>query len=877
MATPDPEPQPAAAAAPPDETAAAAPPAEAAPAALPDEAAPAALPIEAVLPALTAALRQGPNAVLAAPPGAGKTTRVPLALMGEPWAAQGRILMLEPRRIAARAAAERLAAQLGERPGGRVGYRIRGESRTGPATRIEVVTEGILTRLLQADPELPGIAAILFDEIHERSIHSDLGLALALEVQAGLRPGLRLLPMSATLDTAAFARLLGGAPVIESAGRAHAVETRWAGRPLPRSRGALETAMAETVLAALAETAAAPGGDILAFLPGAGEIRRTARLLAARAPELPVCPLYGALSFERQRAALAPDPQGRRRVVLATAIAETSLTVAGVRVVIDGGRARRQRVHPATGMGRLVTVPVSRAEAEQRRGRAGRLGPGLCYRLWSRAEEGALPAAAPAEILEADLAPLALEIAAWGAEPGRLAFLDPPPAPAMAEARALLAGLGALDAEGRITAHGRRLAERPAHPRLAHMLETAAAEGLAAEAALLAALLADRDPLPPGSGADLGLRLAALAGRGTPPGADAGVVARLREEARRLAPGARRPDPARARAAAGPLLARAYPDRVALRRSHEPGTEPRYLLSGGRGARIAAEDALAGQRLMVAAELEDTVPEATIRRAAPITEAELRAIHGPAIGWVSEARWSRREGRVVARQQERFGRIALDDRIWRDAPPEALGAALAEGIRDRGIAALPWGPAAARLRARMRWLAAQPGPLAARLPDWSDAGLLARLDAWLTPHLAGLRRIEDCARIDLAALLRADLGWELAEAAARAAPESFETPLGNRIAIDYDREIPTLSVRVQEMFGVTRHPSVGDPPIALVVELLSPARRPVQLTRDLPGFWAGSYAEMAKDMRAQYPRHPWPEDPAAAAPTRRARPRGGRR
>ncbi len=827
-----------------------------------------ALPIDAVLPDLRAALAAGTAAVLVAPPGAGKTTRVPLALLHEPWVRGGRILMLEPRRIAARAAAERLAESLGERPGGAVGYRIRGESRIGRDTRIEVVTEGVLTRLLQSDPELPGVAAILFDEIHERSIHSDLGLALALEVQGALRPELRLLAMSATLDAAAVSGLLGGAPVIESEGRLHPVETRWLDRPPPRARGAFEGAMADLIVRALAETAHAPGGDVLAFLPGAGEIRRVEALLAGRLPGVALRPLYGALPAEAQRTALLPEPDGRRRVVLATAIAETSLTVAGVRIVVDGGRARRQRVHPATGMGRLVTVPVSRAEAEQRRGRAGRLGPGLCYRLWSRAEEGALPEAAPAEILEADLAPLALELAAWGAEPADLAFLDPPPAPAMAEARALLEGLGALDAGGRITPHGRRLAELPAHPRLAEMLVRGEAAGLGGEAALLAALLADRDPFPRGLGSDLGARLAALAGDRAPEGTDRGALARIRAEARRLSRA--RADPARARAAAGRLLAHAYPDRIGLRR---PGEAARHLLSGGRGARLRAEDPLAGARLLVAAELEDAGREAEIRLAAPIAEAELREVLGARIGWVSEARWSKREGRVVARREERLGAIALASRIWTDAPAEALGAALVEGIRARGLDALPWPDAARRLLARVRWLAAGTGPLAARLPDWSETGLLARLEDWLAPHLAGLARIEETAGVDLAGALRADLGWELAQEVDRAAPERIETPLGSRIAIDYARAEPTLSVRVQELFGTTEHPTTGDPPVPLVLELLSPAGRPVQITRDLPGFWTGAWAEVAREMRARYPRHPWPDDPAAAAPTRRAKPR----
>jgi len=826
------------------------------------------LPIEAALPALTAALRAGPNAVLAAPPGAGKTTRVPLALMAEPWAA-GRILMLEPRRLAARAAAERMAETLGEPVGHRIGYRIRGEARVSAATRVEVVTEGILTRRLQSDPELVGVAAVIFDEIHERSIHSDLGLALCLEVQGALRPDLRLLAMSATLDIARMSALMGDAPGIESAGRMHAVETRWLDHPAPKSGPGFAVAVADLVLAALGQGQ----GDALVFLPGAGEIARVAERLAGRT-EAALRPLHGAMPFAEQRRALLPEPDGRRRVVLATAIAETSLTVAGVRIVVDGGRSRRARVAPSTGMSRLVTEPVSRAEADQRRGRAGRTAPGTCWRLWTRGEEGGLPAFAPPEILAADLAPLALELAVWGVEDASaLAFADPPPETALAEARGLLGALGALDAAGRVTAHGRAMAGLAAHPRLAHMLIKGDEAGLGAEAALLAALLAERDPLrgPGRAPCDIGLRLAALL---APKRFEAEHVWRLdrpaaeriRAEARRLAPG--RPDALRARAAAGRLLALAYPDRVGLRRS---GEAPRWLLSGGRGAAMAADDPLSGQRLIVAADLDDTGREATLRLAAPLEQADLRAVHGDAIGWVDRAEWSRREGRVVARSREMFGRLALAERHWRDAPAEALGAALAEGIRERGLDALPWSASAVSLRQRVCWLKAQGGALAERLPDWSDAALLADLDDWLTPWLAGMTRIEEVGGIDLAAALGARLPEDVARAVERATPARFETPLGQRLRLDYDAEVPVLRLRVQELYGVAAHPCVGDPPVPLLLELLSPAGRAVQVTRDLPGFWAGSWAEVVREMRARYPRHDWPDDPAAAVPTLRRR------
>jgi len=815
------------------------------------------LPIDDALPELLGALRAAGRAVLQAPPGAGKTTRVPLALL-EAGLAPGRIVMLEPRRLAARAAAERMAETLGEPAGRTVGYRIRGESRISAGTRIEVVTEGILTRMLQSDPGLEGIGAVLFDEFHERSLNADLGLALAWEVRQALRPDLLILVMSATLDAAPVAAFLDDAPVVTAEGRAFPVETRWLGRPAGEMR--FEAAIAGQVAAAWGETE----GGILAFLPGEAEIRRVEAILRERLPPAArIRPLYGAMDFAAQRAAILPERAGRK-VVLSTAIAETSLTIEDIRVVVDGGRARRARFDPASGMSRLVTERVSRAEAEQRRGRAGRVAPGVCYRLWTRGEEGALPAFPPAEIEVADLAGLALELALWGTPSGEgLAFLTPPSPAALAEARALLADLGALGAEGRITDHGRALAAMPLHPRLGHMLARAGKD-----AATLAAMLAERDPLR-GAPADLALRLEAVA---DPRRFEAehlwpvhrGAVERIRAEARRL----ERLAPAAAEGLSpGGMAALAYPDRIGLRR---PGEAPRYLLSGGRGAVLPEGDPLAGARLIVATDLDGDPREARIRQAAALTEAELRRLHGDRIVLEEVCAWSRRENRVVARRQERFGALVLDDRPWPEAPPAALAAAAAEGVRALGLQALGWPEAAGRLRAR----AAMLGAAGEDLPDLSDAALLERLDDWLLPHLGGVRTAADLRAFDPLPALRQHLGHEALARIDRLAPAEFETPLGRRVPIDYSGGAPGIAVRLQEMFGVTAHPVVGPGRTPLRVTLLSPAGRPVQTTTDLPGFWATSYADVRKEMRGRYPRHPWPEDPTQAAPTLRAKPRG---
>lgn len=811
------------------------------------------LPIHDAIPALIAALRKGGRAVLQAPPGAGKTTVVPLEMLNA-GLTQGRIVMLEPRRLAARAAAERMAETLGERVGETIGYRIRGEAALSRATRIEVVTEGILTRMIQSDPDLPGVGAVIFDEFHERSLNADLGLALCLEVAGALREDLILLAMSATLDAAPVAHLMGDVAVITSSGRSHPVETRWLPRPLPKGQR-FETALADLVAGAVAETE----GGVLVFLPGEGEIRRVEALLAGRLPgDCRIRPLFGAMDFAAQRAAIAPATTGRK-VVLATAIAETSLTIEDIRVVVDGGRARRARFDPGSGMSRLVTEPVTRAEATQRAGRAGRIAPGLCYRLWTRGEEGALRAFPPPEIEAADLAGLALELALWGAQPDALPFLTPPHPASLAEAQALLGLLGALDAEGRITTHGRVLAGLPLHPRLAHMLVLAGPE-----AAPLAALLADRDPLTRDAPVDLGLRLAAVKdphahAERSPHPANRATIERIRTEAKRLSRQTGRAEqPA---LSAAQCAALAYPDRIGLRRK---GAAPRYVLSGGKGAVMPEGDPFAGLRLIVATDLDGDPREARIRQAIEISEAEIRALFADRIVWHDLCLWDRRERRVIARRQERLGALALDDRHWADVPAHTIARAMLEGVRDLG---LTWSDAARRFAARVT-LARRQAP---DLPDMTDAALLDSLEDWLLPCLDGVKTAQDWRRFDMTEALRARLSWDQTQALDRAVPAHFTTPLGRRIAIDYSSEAPEITLRLQEMFGQTTHPAVAGVPLR--VTLLSPGHKPVQTTMDLPGFWASSYGDVRKEMRGRYPRHPWPEDPTAADPTLRAKPR----
>jgi len=811
---------------------------------MPDALPPDALPIDPVLPDLITALRRAGRAVLQAPPGAGKTTRVPLAMLAA-GLTPGRIVMLEPRRLATRAAAERMASALGETVGTTVGYRMRGEARVSAATRIEVVTEGILTRMIQSDPELPGIGALIFDEFHERSLNADLGLALAWESRGALRPDLILLVMSATLDAAPVASMLDDAPIITAAGRAYPVDLHWRDRPLPAG-SRLEPAVADLILQALTDTT----GGILVFLPGEGEIRRTEALLKGRLPAGCVAqPLYGAMPFAAQQAAIAPQATGRK-LVLATAIAETSLTIPDIRVVIDAGKARRARFDPGSGMSRLVTESVTKAEATQRAGRAGRVAPGTCFKLWTKGEDGALAAFAPPEIAAADLAGLALELALWGSDD--LAFLTSPPDVGLTRARDLLRDLGAFDSAGHITAHGRALAALPLHPRLGHMLLHAGSQ-----AAPLAALLAERDPLR-GAPVDLSLRIGALRGIRGPFEANHQVLDRIKAESTRLARGL--PDlPA---LSLGAQAALAYPDRIGLRRK---GGEARYILSGGKGAVLAADDPMAGARLIVATDLDGDLREARIRQAVQLDEGDLRALYADRIRRITQCQWSRREGRVMARRQEQFGALVLDDTVWADAPDSDIALAMLDGVRDLGLRIEG---AAALFRARVQ-LARASLPT---LPDLSEAALTDSLQDWLLPWLGGVRTAAEWRRFDLLGPLRALLDHGQMQALDRIAPPAFSTPLGRHVAIDYSGETPEITLRLQEMFGVTQHPMIGQTPLR--VTLLSPGGKPLQTTADLPGFWATSYSDVRKDMRGRYPRHPWPEDPTVAEPTLRAKPRG---
>ncbi|MGQ0659864.1 ATP-dependent helicase HrpB [Sphingosinicella sp.] len=808
-----------------------------------------ALPIASVLPALLAALREGSNAVLVAPPGAGKTTAVAPALLGEPWCT-GEILLLSPRRLAARAAAERMAELAGETAGGLIGYATRLDSKRSARTRITVLTEGIFLSRLQSNPELKGVSAVLFDEAHERSLDGDFGLALAIDAQSGLRPDLRLLVMSATLDGARFGTLMNDAPVVESEGRAHSVEIVHLGRA---AEARIEAAMASAIRRAFAERP----GDLLAFLPGVAEIERTAERLNLP-PDVDLHRLHGTLDPAAQRAAIRAAPPGRRKIVLATSIAETSLTLDGVRIVVDSGLARRPRYDRAAGLTRLVTERASQAAVAQRAGRAGRQAPGAVYRLWEAAATASPPRFDPPEILEADLSALLLDCALWGvADPRALRWLDPPPEAAVTEARRRLASLGAIDEAGRPTAHGRAIAALPLPPRLAHMMIEAEARGWGVTAAEVAVLLSERGL--GGSDADLELRLRRWRG-------DKGRRAKAARGLARNWLKLTSASAAKLVAAGGEIgacVALAFPDRVARRRD---ATGADWLSVGGRGFRLDPADPLARNAWLAVAEVSGAAGGARILAAAPIDQEAVESLFVVRIETGAKVDFDPATGAVRASHGRRLGAITLSGGQDSRAEPAAIEAALLDGVRTYGVDLLPWGEAARSLRVRAGFARRHESSL----PDLSDPAFIADLDQWLPPLLAGLRRLDGIDAGALTAALEARLGWPGRQEVERIAPSHFETPAGSRHPIDYDAEAgPTVTVRVQALFGIAEHPTVGGVP--LVLSLTSPAGRPIQTTRDLPGFWRGSWAMVAKEMRGRYPRHPWPDDPAAAPPTLRTK------
>jgi len=811
------------------------------------------LPIDDVLPEIARALALRTRAVLVAPPGAGKTTRVPLALLDEDFARAGRILVLEPRRLAARAAAERMAATLGQRVGETVGLRVRLQSLVSAATRIEVVTEGVFARMIVDDPELSGVSAVLFDEFHERSLDADLGLALALDAQSGLREDLRIVVMSATLDGARVAKLMQGAAEIESVGRAFPVETRHVGREASLR---IEDQVVRTVLAALAQER----GSILVFLPGQGEITRVAAMLAERVrdPLVEMAPLYGALDARTQDRAVAPAAPGRRKVVLATSIAETSLTIEGVRVVIDSGLMRVPRFEPDLGLTRLETVRVSRANADQRRGRAGRVEPGVCYRLWEEAAEGGLQPYAQPEILSADLSGFALDLALWGvADPSALAFLDPPPRAAMAEARALLGRLGALDADGRVTDEGRAMARLALPPRLARMLVDAGREGAGALAAEIATLIGERGL--GGNAVDLNAR---LEGFRRDRSARAEDARRLAQRLARQAGGGK--TGGLEAGAPGVWLARAFPDRIAMAR----GKAGEFLMANGRAASVEPHDGLAREAFLAVGEVMGRAGSARIGLAAPLSAEEVEGI--VAVETIDELTFDRAAAALRHRRKRRFGALTLSQQTLPVPANAAAARALAEGVLGLGVERLPWTKALQQWRGRVAFLRrAEPeGWL-----DLSDAALAA--PDWLAPYVVGKTALADIGADDLDAALKAPFDYAAQQKLEREAPTHFTAPTGNAFALDYEAEGgPAVALRVQEVYGLTRHPALAAGRVPLTLHLLSPAHRPIQITRDLPGFWKGSWASVRADLRGRYPRHLWPENPAEAVATARAKPRG---
>jgi len=856
------------------------------------------LPIDAVLDELARTLAGNNAAVVVAPPGAGKTTRVPLALLDEPWVKNRKIIVLEPRRLAARASAERMAHTIGERVGETVGYRVRFGSKVSRATRIEVVTEGIFSRQILDDPELSDVAAVLFDEFHERSLDADLGLALARDAQTGLRDDLRILVMSATLDGARVAKLLGDAAVIESEGRAFPVETRYLGR---KADAPLERQMADAIAMALR----ADPGSVLAFLPGTAEIRRTQNFLGERVHDasVEIVPLFGALDASVQDRAIAPAPRGRRKVVLATSIAETSLTIEGVRIVVDSGMARVPRYEPDIGLTRLETVRASRAAVDQRRGRAGRTEPGVCYRLWDEPQTASLAPYTQPEVLSADLSSLVLDLAQWGvSDPSTLAFLDSPPAPALKEARSLLRELGALDADGRITEEGKSLRALALPPRLARMIVDSHRLGAGEEAADIATVLTERGL--GGDSVDLDVRLdqfrrdrsprassaralaqrwasqvasspSPLAGEGRGGGwraTGASVVATPTPNPSPQGGGGRGGSPQdesehRAELTTGAMLALAFPDRVARNRGNGS-----FVLANGRGAALDQASALTRAPYIAVAELTGAAASGRILLAAPITQAEIEQYFADQIETADDISFDRIAMALRARRKKTLHAITLSEAPLALQPSMETAQVLADGLIAAGLNRLPWSKPAKQWRDRVMFLRKAEGE---PWPDLSDGALAAQREAWLVPVLSNKTSLKELSSGDLSDALMTLLPWDLRARLEREAPTHFEAPTGTMLAIDYEAEQgPTIAVRLQELFGLNTHPSIAKGAVPLVLELLSPAHRPVQVTRDLPGFWRGSYAAVRSDLRGRYPRHPWPEDPAGAMPTRRVKPRG---
>ena len=816
------------------------------------------LPIDAVLDQLDRTLAASNAAVLVAPPGAGKTTRVPLALLDAPWLNGRKIIMLEPRRIAARASAERMARTLGERAGETVGYRVRFGSKISRATRIEVVTEGIFARQILDDPELNGVAAVLFDEFHERSLDADLGLALARDAQTGLREDLRILVMSATLDGARVGKLLGDAPVVASEGRAFPVETRYLGR---KADAPLERQMADAIAVALR----ADPGSVLAFLPGAAEIRRTQNFLAERVhdPSVEIVPLFGALDASVQDRAIAPAPKGQRKVVLATSIAETSLTIEGVRIVVDSGMARVPRYEPDIGLTRLETVRASRAAVDQRRGRAGRTEPGVCYRLWDEPQTASLAAYTQPEILSADLSSLVLDLAQWGVrDPATLAFLDPPPAPALKEANNLLRELGALDPDGRITAEGESLRALALPPRLARMIVDSHRLGAGEEAAEIAAILTERGL--GGDSVDLDVRLDQFRRDRSP---RAGSARSLAQRWAQQVASTEGPSGEDISPSTGIMLALAFPDRVARNRGNGS-----FVLANGRGAAVEQTSSLARAPYIAVGELTGTAAQGRILLAAPIAQADIEQRFADQIDTTEDISFDRSAMALRGRRKRTLHAITLSEAPIALQPSAETARIFAAGLVAAGLERLPWSKASKQWRDRVMFLRKAEGD---GWPDLSDAALAADCESWLVPALYDKTALKELSPGDLADAVMMLLPWELRARLEREAPTHFEAPTGTMLAIDYEAEQgPTIAVRLQELFGLNTHPSIAKGAVPLVLELLSPAQRPVQVTRDLPGFWRGSYAAVRSDLRGRYPRHPWPEDPANAVPTRRVKPRG---